>query len=67
MSGQAADEEVETEPGDQQGAAASGRSREPLQGHHEPQAEGDRRPGAQLRQLQSATAQGAVGRTQLLR
>lgn len=67
MPRQAAEQALEAEPGDQQGAEAEGRSGEPVQGDDEPETPGDRGPGAQLRQLEPAAAEGAAGRVELLR
>lgn len=67
MSRQIAKQTLQTEPGDQQRAASSGRCRESLQGDDEPQTERHGRPRAQLRQLQFAAAQGTIIDTQLLR
>lgn len=66
MSREAPEQEVEAQPGDQQGAAPAGGRREPLQGHDESQAQGDRGLGTELCQLELAAAEGATGRAEFV-
>ena len=66
MSRQAAVQAVQAQHGDQQGAAAAARRREPLPRHLRPQDQGDGVPRAEVRQLQPAAAEGAAGRAQQL-
>ena len=61
MQGQAPVQEIQAEHGDQQGAAAETRGREPVQSHLRPQDQGDSVTGAQVCQLQPAAVEGAAG------
>lgn len=55
-----AESTFQTESGDQQGTEAEGGRRKPVQSHHESEIERNGGFGAQLRQFQSAAAQGTA-------
>lgn len=60
MQGKTAEPAIQAEPGDQQGTEAESGGREPVQSHHESEIERNGGAGAQLRQFQSAAAQGTA-------
>lgn len=63
---QAADQTLQAQPGNQQGAAPARRCREPVQGDHQPEDEGHNCAGAELRQFESAAAEGETVRAELV-